>query len=42
MHCGVVGSGDLEILLEPKALAGGIEVSICTPVTGFRSYLKSY
>lgn len=35
VHCGVVGSGDLEILLEPKALAGGIEVSICTPVTGF-------
>ena len=34
VHCGVVGSGDLEVLLEPKALAGGIEVRICTPVTG--------
>ncbi|MEI7000594.1 malonate decarboxylase acyl carrier protein, partial [Klebsiella pneumoniae] len=34
VHCGVVGSGDLEILLEPKALACGIEVIICTPVTG--------
>jgi hypothetical protein len=27
VHCGVVGSGDLEVLLEPKALAGGIEVT---------------
>jgi malonate decarboxylase acyl carrier protein len=35
VHCGIVGSGDLEVLLEPKALAGGIEISICTPVTGF-------
>ena len=35
VHCGVVGSGDLEVLLEPKALAGGIEVTISTPVTGF-------
>jgi len=34
-HCGIVGSGDLEVLLEPKALAGGIDVNICTPVTGF-------
>ncbi|ECC1744306.1 Malonate decarboxylase subunit delta [Salmonella enterica subsp. salamae] len=35
VYCGVVGSGDLEVLLEPKALAGGIEVNVCTPVTGF-------
>ena len=35
VHCGIVGSGDLEVLLEPKALAGGIDISICTPVTGF-------
>ncbi|ASG86611.1 malonate decarboxylase acyl carrier protein [Salmonella enterica subsp. salamae] len=35
VHCGVVGSGDLEVLLEPKALAGGIEINVCTPVTGF-------
>ncbi|HED1419661.1 TPA: malonate decarboxylase acyl carrier protein [Kluyvera georgiana] len=35
VHCGIVGSGDLEVLLEPKALAGGIEISICTPVSGF-------
>jgi malonate decarboxylase acyl carrier protein len=35
VHCGIVGSGDLEVLLEPKDLAGGIDISICTPVTGF-------
>lgn len=35
VHCGVVGSGDLEVLLEPKALAGGIDINVCTPVTGF-------
>lgn len=35
VHCGVVGSGDLEVLLEPKALSGAIEVNVCTPVTGF-------
>ncbi|CNH52640.1 Malonate decarboxylase subunit delta [Yersinia frederiksenii] len=35
VHCGVVGSGDLEVLLEPKALNGAVEVNICTPVTGF-------
>lgn len=35
VHCGVVGSGDLEVLLEPKALAGGIEVTISTPMTYF-------
>lgn len=35
VHCGIVDSGDLEVLLEPKALAGGIDISICTPVTGF-------
>ena len=28
VHCGIVGSGDLEVLLEPKALAGGIDISI--------------
>ncbi|EAO2684230.1 malonate decarboxylase acyl carrier protein [Salmonella enterica] len=35
VHCGIVGSGDLEVLLEPKALAGGIEINVYTPVTGF-------
>ena len=31
VHCGIVGSGELE----PKTLAGGIDIIICTPVTGF-------
>lgn len=35
VHCGIVGSGDLEVLLEPQALEGGIAINICTPVTGF-------
>ena len=34
-HTGVVGSGDLEILLEQKAQAGAVSVQVVTPVHGF-------
>ena len=34
VHVGVVGSGDLEILLEPRE-EGGAEVSILTSVDGY-------
>lgn len=36
-HTGVVGSGDLEILLTQADLGGGVEVQITTPVRGFDS-----
>lgn len=39
-HIGVVGSGDMEVLMEPKALNGGVSVQIVTPVTGFDSLWK--
>lgn len=34
-HYGVVGSGDLEVLLEAKQLNGEVKVKIVTPVNGF-------
>lgn len=34
-HTGVVGSGDLEILLTSLPLGGRVEVEITTPVSGF-------
>lgn len=34
-HTGVVGSGDLEILMEKKELDGLFTVKVTTPVTGF-------
>ncbi|HSY34830.1 MAG TPA: malonate decarboxylase subunit delta [Acidobacteriaceae bacterium] len=39
-HVGVVGSGDMEILLEPST-TGGAHVSITTSVTGFRDTWKA-
>ena len=33
-HTGVVGSGDLEILLEQKAQAGAVSVQVVTHVPG--------
>ena len=39
-HVGVVGSGDMEILLEPST-TGGAHVSITTSVNGFREAWKS-
>lgn len=34
-HYGVVGSGDIEILLEHKALNGKVTVQVVTPINGF-------
>ncbi len=34
-HLGVVGSGDLEVLMESKDLDGWLTVKVVTPVTGF-------
>ena len=39
-HVGVVGSGDMEILLEPSSTEGA-HVSITTSVNGFRDTWKS-
>lgn len=35
VHFGVVGSGDLEILMSPAATGGSVKVKVVTPVTGF-------
>ncbi|ABC22124.1 malonate decarboxylase acyl carrier protein [Rhodospirillum rubrum] len=40
VHIGVVGSGDMEVLMEPKALGGAVSVRIVTPVTGFDALWK--
>lgn len=34
-HLGVVGSGDMEVLMEKKDLGGAVQVKVVTPVTGF-------
>lgn len=34
-HYGVVGSGDLEILMETKDLGGVVKIQVVTPVVGF-------
>jgi malonate decarboxylase delta subunit len=34
-HTGVVGSGDLEVLMEKRDLAGSTKVKVVTPVVGF-------
>jgi malonate decarboxylase delta subunit len=39
-HVGVVGSGDMEVLMEP-AQSGGAHVSITTSVDGFRDSWKA-
>ena len=39
-HVGVVGSGDMEVLMEP-AESGGAQVSITTSVDGFRESWKA-
>jgi len=39
-HYGVVGSGDLEVLLEPKAAEAAVSVRIVTPVKGFDTLWK--
>jgi malonate decarboxylase delta subunit len=34
-HYGVVGSGDMEVIMEKKALNGVVKIKVVTPVTGF-------
>lgn len=34
-HSGVVGSGDMEVLMEHRAQDGGVTVKVVTPVHGF-------
>lgn len=34
-HFGVVGSGDMEVLMEKKDLGGAVKVKVVTPVVGF-------
>ena len=34
-HFGVVGSGDMEVIIEQKALAGAVRIKIVSPVTGY-------
>lgn len=34
-HTGVVGSGDMEVLLRRESLDGSVRVKVCTPVRGF-------
>ena len=35
LHFGVVGSGDMEVLIHKEALDGGVKVKVVTPVQGF-------
>lgn len=35
IHFGVVGSGDLEVLMTPQDLKGAVKVKVLTPVSGF-------
>ncbi len=35
LHYGVVGSGDMEIIIEKKPLGGAVKVKVLTPVSGF-------
>lgn len=34
-HFGVVGSGDMEVMIEPAQLAGAVRVKVLTPVSGY-------
>ncbi|MGL6199424.1 MAG: malonate decarboxylase acyl carrier protein [Lachnospiraceae bacterium] len=34
-HTGVVGSGDMEVLMKQADLSGAVEVKVITPITGF-------
>jgi malonate decarboxylase acyl carrier protein len=35
LHYGVVGSGDMEVIVEHKDLDGAVQAKIVTPVTGY-------
>lgn len=34
-HTGVVGSGDMEVMMETRDLGGRVQVKVVTPVRGF-------
>lgn len=40
-HSGVVGSGDMEVLLFRREQQGRVNVKVCTPVTGFDQVWES-
>jgi malonate decarboxylase delta subunit len=40
LHYGVVGSGDMEILMEKKSLDGAVKIKVTTPVHGFDEVWK--
>ncbi len=40
VHAGVVGSGDMEVLLEPSEQNGSVAVKIVTPVSGYDGLWK--
>jgi malonate decarboxylase delta subunit len=35
LHYGVVGSGDMEVIMERKPLNGAVKVMVRTPISGF-------
>jgi malonate decarboxylase acyl carrier protein len=35
IHYGVVGSGDMEAIMEKQDLAGAVTIKVVTPVTGY-------
>ena len=39
-HRGVTGSGDMEVMLEQRNLAGDVQVKVCTPVVGLERFVK--
>jgi malonate decarboxylase delta subunit len=34
-HGGIVGSGDMEVLMEKKDLGGAVKIKVVTPIKGF-------
>jgi len=40
LHYGIVGSGDMEIIMEKKPLGGAVKIKVLTPVIGFDEVWK--
>ena len=40
-HYGVVGSGDMEVILESMNLDGAVRIKVVTPVTGYDEVWRS-
>ena len=40
LHYGVVGSGDMEVIMERQALDGAVRIKVQTPVIGFDEVWK--